>query len=276
MTMDIEGERVSPRSDAVVIVDAHVHVYPQFEPARLLFSAHENFARHIRANYAADAAWQGVLMLSETQACDWFAQMRAKGSSTIGGWHLQAADDEISMLATGPAQQRIHIVAGRQINTREGVEVLTLASTVRIADGAPLEAAIKQAVEAAAVVVLPWGAGKWLGRRGELVARTLQECRDRIFAGDNSGRPWIWPRPAIFAACEAQGRPVLPGTDPLPLAGCEKRVGSYGFVMQGALQELQPGLELRDRLFTAAALQAFGKRESLGGFALNQMKLRLV
>ena len=67
----------------------------------------------------------------------------------------------------------------------------------------------------------------------------------------------------------------MPGTDPLPLAGCEKRVGSYGFVMQGALQELQPGLELRERLFAATALQAFGRRESVSGFALNQMKLRL-
>jgi hypothetical protein len=275
MTMDKEAPRASSSPAAIVIVDAHVHVYPQFEPARLLFSAHENFARHIRANYAADAAWQGVLMLSETQACDWFAQTRAKGSTTIEGWRLQPCDDEITLLAIGPAQQRMHIVAGRQINTREGVEVLTLASTVRIADGAPLDFAIKEGVGAGAVVVLPWGAGKWLGRRGELVARTLQECRDRIFAGDNAGRPWIWPRPAIFAASEAHGRPVLPGTDPLPLAGCEKRVGSYGFVMRGALRELQPGLELRERLFTAAALQGFGKCESLSGFALNQVKLRL-
>lgn len=275
ITMGTEGKRASPGSAAVVIVDAHVHVYPQFEAARLLASAHENFARHIRANYGADAAWQGVLMLSETQACDWFAQMHAKGASNIDGWRLQAADDAISMLATGPAQQRVHIVAGRQINTREGVEVLTLASTVRIADGAPLESTLKQGVSAGSVVVLPWGAGKWLGRRGELVARTLQEYGDRIFAGDNAGRPWIWPRPAIFAASEARGRPVLPGTDPLPLAGCEKRVGTYGFVMQGALQESQPGLELRERLFGATALPSFGRRESVRGFALNQMKLRL-
>lgn len=275
MTMGTQGKGASPKPEAVVIVDAHVHVYPQFEPARLLASAHENFARHIRANYGADAVWQGVLMLSETQACDWFAQAHAIGSSTIDGWSLEAADDAISMLATGPAQQRIHIVAGRQINTREGVEVLTLASTVRIADGAPLESTLKQAVNAGSVVVLPWGAGKWLGRRGELVARTLQECRDRIFAGDNAGRPWIWPRPAVFAACEARGRPVLPGTDPLPLRGCEKRVGTYGFVMQGTLRESQPGLELRERLFGATALQPFGKGASLGGFALNQLKLRL-
>jgi hypothetical protein len=45
--------------------------------------------------------------------------------------------------------------------------------------------------------------------------------------------------------------------------------------MRGALRELQPGLELRERLFTAAALQGFGKCESLSGFALNQVKLRL-
>lgn len=266
---------MSLKSDAVILVDAHVHVYPQFAPAQLLFSAYKNFTRHMGANYSTGAAWQGVLMLSETQSCDWFAQMRANNSSNVDGWHLQASEDDISMLAIGPAQQRIHIVAGRQINTREGVEVLTLASKVRIADGTPLESTLKQGLDAGSVVVLPWGAGKWLGRRGELVARTLQEYGDRIFAGDNGGRPWIWPRPTVFAASEARGRPVLPGSDPLPMRGCEKRVGSYGFVMQGALQELQPGQELRERLFTATALQAFGKRESVSGFALNQVKLRL-
>lgn len=265
---------MSRMTDAVVLVDAHVHVYPRFEPARLLFSAHENFARHMRASAAPDAAWQGVLMLSETNTCDWFAQVRAAQPASIAGWRLQAADDGISMVATGPARQRIHIVAGRQINTLEGVEVLTLASTVRIADGMPLAATLEQGIESASVVVLPWGAGKWLGRRGRLVARTLQECRDKIFAGDNSGRPWLWPRPAIFAACEARGRPVLPGTDPLPLAGHEKRVGSYGFVMQGPLQESHPGLELRERLLSSTALRAYGRRETLRGFALNQIKLR--
>jgi hypothetical protein len=262
-------------SDAFVLVDAHVHVYPRFDPARLLFSAHENFARHMRASAAPGAAWQGVLMLSETQSCDWFSQVRAAGDSQIHGWRLQPTADDISLLATGPAQQRVHIVAGRQINTREGVEVLTLASTVRIADGTPLESAIKQGLESVSVVVLPWGAGKWLGARGELVARTLQECSDKVFAGDNRGRPWIWPRPSVFAGCAARRRPVLPGTDPLPLAGHEKHVGTYGFVMRGALQELQPGLELRARLLGSTALLPFGRRESLGGFALSQVRLRL-
>ena len=266
---------MSQKSDAVVFVDAHVHVYPKFKPARLFSSAHANFAHHAGAGAAPASAWQGALMLSETNTCDWFAQARAAGGATMDGWRLHAADDDISLVAMGPAGERIYIVAGRQINTREGIEVLTLASTVRIADGMSLDATLKQGVESGAVVVFPWAAGKWLGRRGKLVARTLQEHADKVFAGDNGGRPWLWPRPALFADSEARGRPVLPGTDPLPLAGHEKRVGSYGFAMHGALKESHPGLDLRERLLKATVLRPYGHSETLRGFALNQIKLRL-
>lgn len=269
---------VTQSSEPLVLVDSHVHVYPQFDAARLLFSAHENFARQMRANAAPQAPWQGVLMLSETHACNWFERVREHGESEIHGWRMQSTGDDISLLATGPAQQRLHIVAGRQINSREGVEILTLASTVRIADGAPIESVVKQGLAAGALVVLPWGAGKWLGHRGRLVARTLQESArrgERVFAGDNGGRPSVWPRPTVFTESEARGCPVLPGTDPLPIVGCEARVGTYGFAMKGPLQELQTGLQLRQQLLAAKTLQPFGRGESLPGFVRSQLKLRL-
>jgi hypothetical protein len=264
-------------SDSMTLVDAHVHVYPQFNAGMLLASAHRNFLHHARA--AGASSWQGVLLLAETSACDWFLRTRDSAQeSAIDGWHLAAlSEDETSMLASGPQQQRVFVVAGRQINTIEGIEVLTLASTVRIADAQSLEETLRLGLEAGAIVVLPWGAGKWLGHRARLVKQALHQWGDMVFTGDNGGRPWIWPRPALFAAGEGRGRPVLPGTDPLPLAGHEHRVGAHGFMLRENLRDSQPGLDLRGRLVDASslALQPFGRRETLRGFVRDQVQLRL-
>jgi hypothetical protein len=261
----------------MTLVDAHVHVYPQFSAGTLLASAHRNFLHYARA--AEGGAWQGVLLLAETSTCDWFVRTRESAQGpAIDGWRVTTLpDDETSLLVIGPQQQRIFVVAGRQINTREGIEVLTLASTVRIADAQSLEETLRLGLEAGSVVVLPWGAGKWLGRRARLVAQALQQWGDMVFTGDNGGRPWIWPRPALFAAGEGRGRPVLPGTDPLPLAGREHRVGAHGFMLRGSLRDSQPGLDLRGRLVDASslALQPFGCRETLRGFVRDQIELRL-
>ena len=263
--------------DAVVLVDAHVHVYPNFNVARLLSCAAANFARHAMVHSLENAAWQGVLLLAETHSCDWFARTRAAGVSKFDTWTVSPAlGDDISLLASSPGQKDLVVVAGRQVNSREGIEVLTLANDCRVADGLPLRETIQRGIGANAVVVLPWGVGKWLGRRGGLVREAMRGV-EPIFSGDNSARPWFWPRPAAFAVGEERGRPVLPGTDPLPLPGEESRVGSCGFAMRGALGETNPGVELRDRLLGAAttSLQPFGARERLHTFALNQIKLRL-
>lgn len=265
-------------TEAVVLVDAHVHVYPNFKPSLLFSSAYGNFACHAKLHGSGAAAWQGILMLSETSACNWFAQVHAAATASFDGWSVaRIAGDDLTLSVTGPAQQRLLIIAGRQVNSREGVEVLTLATGADVGDGATLDETIRGGVEAGAVVILPWGAGKWLGSRGKLVARTLAENKAGVFAGDNGGRPWLWPRPAVFAAAERRGRPVLSGTDPLPIAGHESRVGRYGFIMRGALDETRPGSDLRQRLLgsTVESLQPFGRCESVHGFALSQLRLRL-
>jgi hypothetical protein len=263
----------------LILVDAHVHVYPVFNFAALLSSAYDNFARHARVRQHAEVPWQGVVMLSETSACDWFARSYAAGDMQLeNGWRVVASESESeSLWAVGPAQQKLCIVAGRQVNTREGIEVLTLGTRTHVPDGMTLEETLRDAEAADAVVVLPWGVGKWLGSRGALVRKALETRERQVFAGDNSGRPWIWPRPAIFESSVKRGVPVLPGTDPLPLAGEEKRVGSFGFAMEGSLPNDRPAIYLRDRLRGPAlqTLRPFGRSESVGAFFYNQIKLRL-
>jgi hypothetical protein len=124
--------------------------------------------------------------------------------------------------------------------------------------------------------VLPWGVGKWLGARGAVVARVLADPEwQHVFLGDNGNRLSLGPDPAPFAVARRTGRAVLPGSDPLPLAGEEARVGAYGFAVDVALDPLRPAAALLALLKSGSAFVVFGRREPLTRFVGNQLALKL-
>jgi hypothetical protein len=261
----------------IVIVDSHVHIHPGADVAAMLSAAASHFARVARR--AAATRWQGVLMLAEMQGVDWFGAASSRHeASAFGSWRVQRSESENLSLRAEAGDAVITLVAGRQIATQERLEVLALATRSVFADGGDLQATIAAALEARAIVVLPWAVGKWLGPRGRLIEDAFAADREtKLLAGDNSGRPIFWREPRAFATVRARGRPVLPGTDPLPLRNAESRVGSFGFWMEGELPQSAPAGALRDLLGRAHAAQvhAFGRRETPWGFVRDQIGLRL-
>ncbi len=226
---------------------------------------------------SALATWQGVLMLAEMRSADWFGATRSGVSRRL----LAGRSNPCPMTprvcsATRPGAE-LTIIAGRQIVTAEGIEVLALATTAKIEDGLSLATTTLAAAEQKAIVVLPWGAGKWLGSRGSLVDRMLDGGAHAVFAGDNGGRPSFWPEPAAFRAARANGRPLLSGTDPLPLPGEEQRVGSFGFWLREALPADSPSRSLRERLLSATvdAVFPFGRPQRTLQFVKSQVQLRM-
>ena len=112
--------------DAVTVVDAHVHVHPGTDARALLDSAARNLAAV--ATEIGAQTWQGVLMLAEMRGADWFGATR-RGAPQTPGWSIEpVADDAASLSATRPGVE-LTIIAGRQIVTAEGIEVLALATT---------------------------------------------------------------------------------------------------------------------------------------------------
>ena len=90
------------------------------------------------------------------------------------------------------------------------------------------------------MAVLPWGVGKWLGGRGRMIRDTIQAASaSTIFLGDNGGRPWLW-QVGQFDEAKQRGIKVLPGTDPLPIPGEQRRIGTFGFRMTAALDQRRP------------------------------------
>ena len=150
----------------------------------------------------------------------------------------------------------IYIVAGRQIVTAEGLELLALGTDQLFEDGLPASSALTAVRASGALPVFPWAVGKWLGKRGKILSDLLsRELRSNesatdgssadLYLGDNSGRPIFWHNPSHFKQARALDMHVLPGTDPLPFADEAKRVGSFGFVVHGSLSDEHPVDDLK-------------------------------
>jgi hypothetical protein len=221
----------------VLFVDTHVHIYPVFDLDALLDSAVENFARAAHTLGLAASPREGMLLLTET-VNDHAFEALASGELRPRRWQVAATAEPAVLRLTHEKQAPLWLVAGRQIATREDLEVLALGTTARFPDGEPLESSVAAADQSAALTALPWGFGKWWGARGAMIERVMRTPRARpLYLGDNGGRLALSTRPQLLRSGESFGLKVLPGTDPLPFAGQESRVGTFGML----LQEWDPG-----------------------------------
>jgi hypothetical protein len=254
--------------DIDIAVDAHVHLHdPEFDIQALECAAH-NFA-----TYAPVGSAIGAMMLAETHDQDGFARLSSRAFAS--GSALAATAEPCSLWFSSGAW-RVLIVAGRQIVTAEGLEVLALATCARFPDGLPLEAVLQSLAAEGAIAVLPWGCGKWLGARARLVRNVLAGARAAdVFVGDNSGRPAIWREP-LFKFAGRRGVRILPGSDPLPIRNEWRRIGCFGVVADVSLSVDTPAADLRRALSDPrCSLRPYGELESIGRFVTNQALLRL-
>jgi hypothetical protein len=269
------GEDGGVPAVTAALVDGHVHLHDCFEVPKFLDTAAANFAAAAMV-LGMPAEVAGCLMLSESRGVDNFAHL-ADGTPSTGAWRIEPTREPVSLIARKDGGSPIVVIAGRQIVCREGLEVLALGTRATFADGQPLRDTLGLVAAEDAIAVVPWGAGKWQGARGRLVAGLLQECPVRpLYLGDNGGRLSLAPRPRLFARAAGHRMWVLPGSDPLPFAGQLSKVAGYGFVAEVALGHETPFATLKgylDRLETAPRL--FGRLETLPGFIRSQVAMQL-
>jgi hypothetical protein len=231
-----------------LFVDTHVHIYPVFDLDALFDAAVANFTRAARRLGLAHAPREGMLLLTET-ASDHAFDALAGGRLVPRRWKIAATAEPAVLRVSHEEAIPLFLVAGRQIATREDLEVLALGTTTRFPDGESLESSVAAADASAAMTALPWGFGKWWGARGEMIERTMRVPRPRpLYLGDNGGRLSLSTRPQLLRRGETLGLKVLPGTDPLPFAGQESRVGSFGIVLADWTPSERPLAEFGRRL----------------------------
>jgi hypothetical protein len=258
-------------SPAHVALDGHVHLRDPALDVACLAAAARNFGR-----YAAVPSRTAVLMLTDSAGEDAFARLRESLPADHGALRTELTSEPESLWVYLEGW-RLLVLAGRQIITAERLEVLALATPARFDDGLPLAHLLPQIESANGVPVLPWGCGKWIGTRRRQVAAAIRDSAPgQLLLGDNGGRPGLWRDGLLDGFTSRPGLPVLRGTDPLPLPGHWRRVGSYGSVVDVALPADFPAAALRTALRDPAVeLRPYGHQRGIAGFLRDQLSLRM-
>ena len=265
----------SPAEQAYALVDGHVHLHDCFEVAGFLDAAAANFAA-AATSLGLPRGTTGCLLLVETHGVDRFARL-AEGAVATGDWSVRPTEEAISLVARRPDAPAIVLVAGRQIVCREGLEVLAIGTRGAFADGLPLADTVAAIRAAGALVVMPWGFGKWwFGRRRVLHDLLVAARPGELFLGDNGNRAAMSLPPPAFRAAAERGMWVLPGSDPLPMPAAVDRAGRNGFLLEGPISGSHPARDLI-RLIGGLSTQprTFGQGEALAPFVRNQIGMQL-
>ncbi len=202
------------------ILDTHLHLYPCFD----LSKAFNHFLDNT-AHFGPQA--NRVACLAERCDCQYYESI-ANRDIVIDGFELEGTLENEIRLSRVQDKLNLSLLPGRQIISREKIEILALGCPRRIEDGQPALDVIYQIIQHGHVPVLPWSPGKWFGARGELIRHLISELKAGDFLiGDTPLRPYGWTTPNIMKQAQETGYPVVAGSDPLPFGGEEKWLGAY-------------------------------------------------
>jgi hypothetical protein len=243
----------------VIVVDTHAHLYPCYDVDRFFAAARRNLSR-IASGRDVCAR---VLCLTERATENAFADLRGERLRPRG-WHVVHCPDRTAVRVAAEDGFELMVVAGRQVVTQEGLEVLALGVTVAIPNGLAGRETIDRTRALDGLPVLPWSPGKWIGRRGRLVRALIETAAPgQLLLGDVALRPRPSPEPRLLTLGRRRGFTLLAGSDPLPLAGEERHVGRYATAVDGVVSPATPSAFLRASLCeVGAAPSVCGSRRS--------------
>lgn len=235
-------------------IDAHVHFYPCYDLRTALDS--------LRANLAASSNGAHCMaFLAERSDCHFFAECRER-VALLPGAQIQVDRQENVLLLREEGYPDLYIFPGRQITTRERIEILALTTDQSVPDGLPAQEVIARVRENGGVAVVNWAPGKWFFERGKIVENLLAMNRPgTLLVGDTSLRPQGWPMPLLMKRAQAMGFGLVAGSDPLPFPGEERVMGCYGMEVAAPFDPADPAGSVRTILSaTGFRPQLIGRR----------------
>lgn len=252
-------------------VDGHVHFHDSRRVARTLDAALFNFS--LFNDHGAPFA--GVLLLAQSARERVFESLRDARST--GRWAVTSNPSEPMSLIASRQGSSILIVCGRQVRTRDGLEVLALGTCREFQDGLPIDKAVETVNRTDALAVIPWGLGKITGRRRLAVEALISSGAGKaLFIGDNGSRLGVLGPPALIRKADGLGLRILPGTDPFPIAGDQQRVGRFGFLAEADLSNKTPWRSLRQWLLEREdSPHAYGQPCGLARFLRIQVGIQI-
>lgn len=223
-----------------IVADTHLHLYPCYDIEQALITCSRNLERNIDGK--KDTVKIGFL--AERFDCDFFNKIKS-GEIPFNNCQIKASPENGALIINSGQLIPLYLITGRQIVTREKLELLALTLNEKIEDGMPAAEVIKKINELGGIAVLPWGLGKWLFKRGKTVKKLIDEAvAGNLLIGDSSLRPFLWYEPVFNYAMEKNIR-VLAGSDPLPFKGDEPVMGSYISSFEGNFDNTCPVSSIR-------------------------------
>jgi hypothetical protein len=261
----------------LLLIDSHVHIHECFDLEEFLNNIFANFS-----NYAHEIdnsiPWIGVLLLSEIKGNNFFNLiLNSSGQKFLNNFIITKTEEEESFIIQKSNGQKVIVISGRQIITKGGIELLTLCTTKYFNENEDLHRTILDVITANAIPVIPWGVGKWVGEKKNIVRDFINLNKNiNFFLGDNSGRIKFWPEPYLFKLGKSCNRFILPGTDALPIRSEVSKTGSYGFYLITKMDFSKPSESLKKNLNELdKSPSTFGKLENPVKFFRNQFIMQI-
>jgi len=247
-----------------ILADTHAHFYDGYDFECALRSALANLGVVAKAEEKPGPDY--VLCLAERRDCHFFRRLAA-GELALGAGITVAVSAEVARVTLNENDaSALWIFPGRQVVTRERLEILAVTVADDIPENQPVAATVESVRAVGGIAVLPWGVGKWLFGRGRVIAELLERLQPiDLLIGDSSMRPVGWPEPLLMRYARSLGFRVVAGSDPLPFRGEERLIGRYGVAGPGVLDPRAPLASFRRWLAAGdgGEFRIFGKRCSI-------------
>ncbi len=260
-----------------LLIDGHVHLYPVFDLVQAVEKGRENLFSNAKKKLPdlknAVAVWL-LVERSDTNLFDELANSPEKYDQ--GEIKFIKAKDNLTIKVEKNSQPILYIFAGRQLVTKENLEVLSLVSDLNLPDKAkPMEEVIQAVKDSGGITALNWAPGKWFSHRGKVIEEQIENnSPDEFYIGETTMRPTVWLKPKLIHKAEQKGFRVLAGSDPLPFAGEENGISSFGFIIEGEFDPNNPARSLKE-IFSdfSKPVTLIGKRNNILTFSKRQFKI---
>lgn len=262
----------------MILIDAHIHIHECFNLNLFFDSAKANFLDQIYELKIGPA--NAVLCLTESHKTHYFEILLQKAllKKKTERWNITCTLNNNVVKLTDQLGFEIFLIAGRQIVTKENLEVLAIGLLEDPEDGSSIDEVLEYVNKNNAIPIIPWGVGKWLGKREKIIKNLIAHNRSfPIYLGDNGNRPLFWKKSNLFNFAANHGIFNLPGSDPLPFRNGEKKPGSFGFLLKNSLDVSKPFDSVYSSInSTKKQFITFGKLEYPLNFLNNQISMQFV
>ena len=246
--------------NATLVADGHAHVYPGYNLEDCFAALDNNLSRMAGRVDAGGMRVVKAAFLAERSDCRFFAEWE-KRPPKAGAYTVRATAERAALMVRRGGEPAFYLLAGRQVVTSERLEWLALVLAGDVPDGLGAGETLERIHAAGGVPVLCWAPGKWWFKRGRAVRRLLAGYAAGDFLlGDTTLRPGLWLMPLLMRRARRMGHRLLAGSDPLPIAGEERVMGTYGFAMRFAFDESRPADSLRSALLHGGDIRFAGRR----------------